>query len=516
MNNLEQNVDLNSHSNTFKYLYRDSNTGKVIITDYNNNEHETDIFGRKLVYFLPNISGMLSGINRSKLILKMNNSKSVNDISENNELNFISSRKSLYHKYNPGIKKIDGYSFMPKPISVPFYNEDKSLLSNRTKEKLNDNLRKYYSNNNNKIKKNNNFRLSYLNKDLNSNQVKIKDENKLMSVISKGIEELKEESRIKLNSIEKNPNYIALNRLRKKILENNKKSVYLKFEEAPMEIKENYNILENVIKNRLNVLKKKQNIIETKEKQYLNELIKKKKSSSLFDIQKKKYNLKDLIIGPDNLNNICQSKDFSIGRTIKMDFGNEKQENKNTSEINNNVNNNNIKTESIQNTKLSNILPKISKRLNSGNNSSNIYQDTDTAETYTHLNRNNSEIALGRNKSTDELSFLSRENEKNEIKKKGKNNLRSLKLVKNDAEIEKELLKGIKIESPKENNEIQTTQIKAILKTEGQLYKENMELLKKTNRKQYEIQKHKDEYDLFLLKKKLGNRKKLKLVQNSN
>ena len=94
--------------------------------------------------------------------------------------------------------------------------------------------------------------------------------------------------------------------------------------------------------------------------------------------------------------------------------------------------------------------------------------------------------------------------------------MRSLKLVKNNAEIEKELLKGIKIESPKENNEIQTTQIKAVLKTEGQLYKENMELLKKTNRKQYEIQKHKDEYDLFLLKKKLGNRKKLKLVQNSN
>ena len=55
---------------------------------------------------------------------------------------------------------------------------------------------------------------------MNSNQVKIKDENKLMSVISKGIEELKEESIIKLNSIEKNPNYIALNRLRKKILEN--------------------------------------------------------------------------------------------------------------------------------------------------------------------------------------------------------------------------------------------------------------------------------------------------------
>ena len=129
------------------------------------------------------------------------------------------------------------------------------------------------------------------------------------------------------------------------------------------------------------------------------------------------------------------------------------------------------------------------------------------------MNRNNSDIILERNKSYDELSFISRETEKNEVKKNKRNNFRSLKSVKSNAELEKKLLKGIKIEPPKEEiNSNKILQTKAVLKTEGQLYRENLELLKITNKKQYELQKQKDEYDLFLLKKKLGNKKKLSLA----
>ena len=77
-----------------------------------------------------------------------------------------------------------------------------------------------------------------------------------------------------------------------------------------------------------------------------------------------------------------------------------------------------------------------------------------------------------------------------------------MKSVKSNAELEKELLKRIKLEPPKEEiNNNKKLQNKVILKTEGQLYRENLELLKLTNRRQYEIQKQKDEYDLFLLKK---------------
>ena len=201
-----------------------------------------------------------------------------------------------------------------------------------------------------------------------------------------------------------------------------------------MEIKDKYNILRNVIKNRLNELKKKQNSVEKKEKEYLNKYNKIKKINSLFEIPKKKYIIKNIIIGPDKLNDICRSKDFSIGRTIKMDFGNQKEKENEKEKIisqENNIDNEN--KIDVQNSKLNNILPKIVKRINSGNKS-NLYQDTDTAETNTHMNRNNSDIILERNKSYDELSFISRETEKNEVKKNKRNNFRTLKSVKSNTE----------------------------------------------------------------------------------
>ena len=512
MSDIDTEQISNVDNNTYKCLYRDTDTGKIILTDYNNNEHRTDVFGRRLKSFLPNISGMLSGINRSNISIKMNASNSMNDIGENkNNLN-SKKNKNLYHNYTPGIQKIDGYNFIPKPISIPFYNEDKSLLPDKVKNKLNHNLKRYYSEKNEKIQKNNNFRISYFNKDLNNNQMKEKDENRIITLINKSLEELKEENKIRLNSVEKNPQYIALNSFKKTIEDNNKKSIYLNFKETPIEIKDKYNILQNVIRNRINELKKKQNSVEKKEKEYLNKFIKNNKSKTLFDIQKKKYDLQNLIIGPDKLNNIFQSKDFSLGRTIKMDFGEKVKDDIKENNINQTEEN---KNEVAQNIKIDNILPKIAKRINSGNKS-NVYQETDTAETNTYLNRNSSELILGRNKSYDELSIISKENEKNEIKNKQKNNFVSLKYIQSNAEMEKELLKGIKKEQPKEEiNQRQRLTTKVALKTEGQLYRENIELLKLTNKKQFEIQKQKDDYDLLLLKKKLGNKKKLNLLINN-
>ena len=279
MNNINTEFHSNENNNIYKYLYKDTDTGKILITDYNNNSHETDIFGRRLRNFLPNITGMLSGTNRLNMSMKMNSSKSENNMPENRNLIFGSNNRKVYYNYFPGIKKIDGYSFIPKPISVPFYNDDKSLLPDKVKNKLNDNLKRYYSQNNEKILKNNNFRLSYLNKDLTDNQGKIKDEKKLIKIINKSLEELKEENKIKLNSVEKNPKYIALNRFKKSILDNNEKSVYSNFKEAPIEIKNKYNIIQNIIKNRISEIKKKENLVIKKEKEYLNKYIKSKKKT---------------------------------------------------------------------------------------------------------------------------------------------------------------------------------------------------------------------------------------------
>ena len=51
---------------------------------------------------------------------------------------------------------------------------------------------------------------------------------------------------------------------------------------------------------------------------------------------------------------------------------------------------------------------------------------------------------------------------------------RSLHFFENNAEIEKELLKGIQLEPPQEINKIEKYNGKVTLKTEGQLYKENL------------------------------------------
>lgn len=71
-------------------------------------------------------------------------------------------------------------------------------------------------------------------------------------------------------------------------------------------------------------------------------------------------------------------------------------------------------------------------------------------------------------------------------------------------EHEKELLEGINIETPREEIEVLPHINKKVLKNNGQLYREDMALLKLTNPKKFESIEKKDEYDMKLLIKKLG------------
>ena len=537
MNSLTTEPETVLDNKPFKYIYKDNDTGKILVTENNNHKYRSDIYGRKLKYFLPDISGMLSGLNRSKL--KMNISKSLNNISQNNnnDINIKNSRKkNIYINYIPGIKKIDGYNFLSKPISTPFYNEPNSLFSKKIKEQLNENINIFYDKENSKLQKNNNFRISYLNKSLNNNLLEKKDEEKIITLINKSIDELKQENKLKLSAIEKNPNYLALNRFKKKIYDDNNKGIYSKLKETPLEIQEKNNILKNVIQYKIKEIKKQTELFEKRKKKIMNKYLYQKSNSS-FDIQKNKFNNikintntnNNIIIGPDKVNDIFRSKDFSLGRNIKMDFGafsyskdNMKEKSKDNieeKELNNNTN-------TTENKKIDKILPKIKiKKLDKVNdlltNKNILNQETETAETNTRFNRNNSDNHfIYNNKSLDEISFISHENDKNDkgdIKNKNyKNNIHSLKTVKSHAEIEKELLKGIKLEKPKELNEEKKIKIKPVLKTEGQLYIQNLELLKKSNKRQYDLQKKKDEYDLMLLKKKLGNKRNIKIIINGN
>lgn len=217
-----------------KNLIKDDDTGKIIVADYNNNKYESDIYGRKLKVFLPKITGIKSGSDRNKLnlIKKINHSASP---SNNNSNIFETSENLLLPKnkniinYHPYIPRIDGFNCFPRPISLPFYNIPNFKINNNLKRKINKELPKYYKDEN-KInhKINNKVILSYLTKELNENKIGEKNEEKLISLIDRNIDEMKEEYKIKLNALVQNPTYIALNKFKKKILKNKKNEESIK------------------------------------------------------------------------------------------------------------------------------------------------------------------------------------------------------------------------------------------------------------------------------------------------
>ena len=523
--------EIKSSNTSFKNLYKDDNTGKIIVTDCNNNKYESDIFGRKLKKFLPKITGVIPGSAREKIILKKNKNHSTFP-SNNNIINESITHREKLINYLPTIKRFEGFSSFPRPISLPFYNIPDFLIKNNLKKKMNKEAIKFYKKENkiNIINKQNNDNrriLSYLTKDLNEYSISNKDKEKLLDLVDKNIDELKEDYKIKLNAIYKNPNYIALNQFKKKILltkkqeqENNNK-----LNEPPIEIKKKYKIMHNLIENISP--NKKNKSIQIKENLFINKYLKKKikdknknkSNTSSIDSKKEKnyrkinlinnkYKNENIIIGPDKLNNIFRSKDFGVGRSIKMDFGNYSyEEAKNKLPKIDNVNN----TEMSQDKENESYLPKISNNIMNKNNSKeNLYQDKDTAETVSNMNRNNTEIKMIDERiEDDELSFISRENE-TETKRNKNTNIRTNKYMNQYCQHEKELLKGIRVETPKEEVEIPPSLKKKVLKNNGQLYRENLALLKLTNPAKFKLIEQKDEYDMKLLIKKLGrNRKKM-------
>ena len=180
--------------------------------------------------------------------------------------------------------------------------------------------------------------------------------------------------------------------------------------------------------------------------------------------------------------------------------------------INNTTSDKPIEENKINETMNNNNLPGILNTNISANKSKeNFYvQDKDTAETVTHMNRNNTEaIIIDEKIGEDELSFISRETE-HDKKNNKKTNVRKLKILKKNYEREKDLLEGINNERPREEVEKPPIRRKPVLKNNGQLYLENLAVLKLTNPKKYESLQKKEEYDLQFLKKKIENsRKKL-------
>ena len=102
------------------------------------------------------------------------------------------------------------------------------------------------------------------------------------------------------------------------------------------------------------------------------------------------------------------------------------------------------------------------------------------------------------------LSFISKVLETENIFKKNQmKKIKQMQYIKNNFFKEKKLLKGFETEERK-GPILLIKNIKPKLKTNGELFDQNIELLRRTNPIAFQLQEKKDEFDLKQLRKKVN------------
>ena len=171
-------------------------TGRLVLSDSENNHYLCDIYGNKHPEFFPYISGCLSGSARKKL-LPLSVSVPHPPKSKN------------YAEYFPITRKFEGYSQFPRPLVPPFANiPPHEIRRLGKKQELIEQLQKYFS-----IDKtqflftlpNDNKALDYLTCDLNQYDSVKGDTEVLLNLIENTFEEYRKIYKYKMNILHKNP-----------------------------------------------------------------------------------------------------------------------------------------------------------------------------------------------------------------------------------------------------------------------------------------------------------------------
>ena len=503
---MEESKDTNTEKKELiSNLCYDSNTGRFILIDNQNNHYMCDLFGRRLGNFNSRVTGMYNRYQKKKLkpLAISQNIEKYNSISTvpktPNKISFVG--------YFPMIRKFQEGCNLPKAKAPPFFNLQTDELTAKNKKELSEHLTTYFSNDfsKNSISLDANKRIMpYLTCDLTDYSSCREDFEKLGKIIDDTIENYKNQYKNKLNILNKNPIVKALKQF-KNYLSLNKDTKIVngyKLSQPPDKIIQKKNINEKIIRNRYFINKEKNN------KKSLLRLI-----NNNNDNQTKKLCSNSAIIGPDKLNDICKSKDFTIGRLIDMDFGYNDKDKKTRRSIKSGMSRN---SEIIQSTSED-------EKFNNRISSANAFTYKDTIETLSNKNCNLKEIYLKENKTIDEkiedneLSFMSEMSE-NEKKYAKLNNLKikSAEKIRVHAEHDNELLKGYQEESVEEEVEEDEkskenkSKSKFKLKTNLDSYMADIQLLKLTNPKLYEKMENDSKRDLELLKKKLDDMKLIK------
>ena len=483
----------NDKDNYIRNLFYDMDYGKMMITDSNNNQYRSDLFGRKKIKFLPNITGISNRYNKNDILFrkkKLTNLKIsiANDSTEkvNNNISY-----STKKEYNPIIRKFEGYSKFPRPKGPPLLNIPEYEIKEKQKRKVIEKLENYFNEDlsvkNDIIRKNENKGLSFLTKTLNEFDTIKHDNERLQKLIKNNLDEIKDNYKLKFNLYKKDSKVKALNNFRIRLLmNNNSKTINGRILEEPNKyMKGYYKIINKVTKKNMS---------------YDNN---NKRNRKIFNHKLNKKNIK-LITEPNNCDDYLY-KDFTLGKIFKpMNFGYSVDD---ADDKNNDIlpdidnTNENIKKEENE--------EEVKDKENNDDNNENI----DIKINEDDLDKNEEENSILNKKSLDnkiknnELSFISYMSE-NQKKYEKENNMivKSIKRINDKSEHNNKLLKGY---MEKEIEEVKLFQKPGILrlKTDGDLYKENLNLLKRTNKKAFLLQEQKDLYDLKLLKKKLQNQK---------
>ena len=239
----------------------------------------------------------------------------------------------------------------------------------------------------------------------------------------------------------------------------------------------------------------------------INKAIKHKKNSTHEKDNLKKFNLKLIM---DNINNKNtqkdideytqnEMKDFTMGKIIKLDFGKSPEIKTEQNEPELNDNNQENKNEEI-NIEINDTTNNEINEINADNNDKENNEEINKEEKTESINN-----ILEEKIKNNDISFISElsENGKKYFKKNNLN-IKTINRINTNTEHDNKLLEGY-MEKPVDELKIFQKAKVLRLKTEGDLYLDNLNLLKKTNKTAFLLREKRELYDLQLLKKKIQN-----------
>ena len=313
----------------YKQIYQVYDTGKRELVDYSGNKQECDIFGFPIKKYYNNISGISDyKLRLSKDLIK--------EVKFNN--------KSLYI---PITSKFEGTSMFPRPLSLPFVNQDihpfKLIQELKKEKRISEAKNKVILSLNEPLKDNESIPNFICQKLAKENST---DSKYIMKLINKYINKKKQEHKYELNFENKNKEIKALKEYKKNISENLGNQLYngkIISECKQEDIKEKYETIRKLIYNQdyknkdvknntlvnfnpFNKLKSLQKIGTMNNFFKHDEILTKNKScTNIFGNKKFNFPIKDNDITPqkDEINK-SMVKTYSIFSNHNKNKGNEK------------------------------------------------------------------------------------------------------------------------------------------------------------------------------------------------